>query len=658
MLLLLALASATPVSAAEDGGTRSPFARGGGERGPGMGGAYVAVADDATAAIWNPGGLGLVPRLTVEVGQTWLGEADANERLVAVAFPSWRWGTLGLCFRHLGVGGIDQRDAADQPIAGDLSVTESELALAFGRPVARGLSVGAAVKMQRQVFGDLSATGLGADLGARVDAGELLGGRLPWAAPFSVGLTMRNLIEPSLRLTEDPVHDPRSMRAGLAWRHVLPYGAQLTLGTDLEHASGLSPRLSTGAELNVGALGSVRGGLNQGGVTAGMSLRWSGWSLEYAFEDRELGSVQRFGLTRSIGRSVAESREAARSAEQSALDARLEEAFESRRREQLRDLVARAESAAALGQSQDAIDAATAAQALAPGDSTVSRLAATLWRDEAGRWERAGDPAGAVSAYARALESWPGDSLAASGRRRAQAELESVTRHRAGAAVEIDSAYGALASGDLLAARRLCARLRAEGLRDPDLLSALARVEEVLGQRIAGRVDAVRRDLDQGRLDAADRGITELVGLGVPGPEIDFLRRDLAQRLAAKRGAERSAVARATPPVATPEQQAEAERLYRRGLAVASRSSAEATRYWEWAHELDPAHRGASEALKREYLLRGMEAFGRGRLDEADRQWKKVLEIDPNDARARGYLERARVQVERTHELTVPGGAR
>ena len=653
-LALLALA-ATPVRAAEDGGTRSPFARGGGERGPGMGGAYVAVADDATSTIWNPGGLGLVSRLTLEVGQTWLGEADANERLFAVAFPHWRWGTAGLCFRHLGVGGIDQRDAADQPIEGDLSVAESELSLAFGRPVARGVSLGAALKMQRQVFGDLSATGLGADLGVRVDAEDLLGDRAPWAAPFSLGLAVRNVIEPTLRLADDPIRDPRVVRAGLAWRHVLPYGAQITLGTDLEQSSGLSPRLATGAELHVGALGSLRGGINRGGVTAGMSLRWSGWSIDYAFEDRDLGSVQRFGLTRGLGKSVGESREAALAAEQSALDARLEEGFERRRREQLAELVARADSARDEGRTQDAIDAATAALALAPGDSSAARLAAGLWGDEGARRERAGDLAGAVAAYARALEAWPGDADAAQGRAHALTALESASRHRAGAAAEIDSVDVALAAGDLAGARRLCLRLRRENLRDPDLVASLLRAEGELDRRVAARVDDVRSDLDQGRLDAAEHGIAGLASLGVPELELDFLRRDLARRAGVKRAAEKTLTRPAALPVATPDQQREAERLYRRGLAVAARSSEEAVRYWEWAHELDASHRGAREALKREYLLRGMEAFGRGQLDEADRQWRKVLDLDPEDARARGYLERARQQVERTQELSAPG---
>ena len=57
------------------------------------------------------------------------------------------------------------------------------------------------------------------------------------------------------------------------------------------------------------------------------------------------------------------------------------------------------------------------------------------------------------------------------------------------------------------------------------------------------------------------------------------------------------------------------------------------------------------ELLKREYLTRGMEYFASGRLDEAMSYWERALRIDPTDERAKGYLARARTQMERTREL-------
>ena len=61
------------------------------------------------------------------------------------------------------------------------------------------------------------------------------------------------------------------------------------------------------------------------------------------------------------------------------------------------------------------------------------------------------------------------------------------------------------------------------------------------------------------------------------------------------------------------------------------------------------------KARLREYLLRGMAAFGRGRFADAEAHWSRAVELDPSDVRARTYLERARTQLERTRELTGTG---
>ncbi len=66
-ILLLACFSGTVVQAQDDGGGRSVLADGAGNRALGLGGAYVAVADDASAAVWNPAGLGFVQRRELQV---------------------------------------------------------------------------------------------------------------------------------------------------------------------------------------------------------------------------------------------------------------------------------------------------------------------------------------------------------------------------------------------------------------------------------------------------------------------------------------------------------------------------------------------------------------------------------------------------------------
>jgi long-subunit fatty acid transport protein len=72
-LLALALGCSLPIMAQI---TSSPNVVGSGARALGMGGAFIAIADDATAASWNPGGLTQLerPELSLVYNGNWFGE--------------------------------------------------------------------------------------------------------------------------------------------------------------------------------------------------------------------------------------------------------------------------------------------------------------------------------------------------------------------------------------------------------------------------------------------------------------------------------------------------------------------------------------------------------------------------------------------------------
>src|SRR5262245_3289124 len=108
--LALTLLVAPPAWAAEDGGTRSVFAFGAGNRALALGGAFTALADDPSAPLWNPGGLGFVPRRQLAATGASLYGLDVQEAFAGIVLPDWRYGTLAFTFRHLGVGGIEGRD--------------------------------------------------------------------------------------------------------------------------------------------------------------------------------------------------------------------------------------------------------------------------------------------------------------------------------------------------------------------------------------------------------------------------------------------------------------------------------------------------------------------------------------------------------------------
>lgn len=76
MLLAAAAAAVAPAALGQVPINSTPNAVGSGARALGMGGAFIAVADDATAASWNPGGLTQLerPEISLVYGWKWLSE--------------------------------------------------------------------------------------------------------------------------------------------------------------------------------------------------------------------------------------------------------------------------------------------------------------------------------------------------------------------------------------------------------------------------------------------------------------------------------------------------------------------------------------------------------------------------------------------------------
>jgi tetratricopeptide (TPR) repeat protein len=609
---LLALAAPRPAGAAEDAGTLSPFASGAGCRALALGGAFVAVAEDAAALTWNPAGLARSTRSGFEAAHTDHTEVDAGDDYAALVMPSWRWGAAGLSFRHLGVGGIERRDDRNVLLDGQTSDSETEITLGYARPMSETWSLGAAVKMQRQSLDGFSAGAIGADVGVLVALGPALGHRR-WLNGLAWGLAARNLLEPSLRLDQESVRDPRLWRSGLAWRG--PVGAlpDLRLALDMDQAAGLSPRLHAGVEARVHPLLALRGGFDDGRLTAGAGVTWHELDVSYAFQDAALGAVHRVGLSRSFGPTVSASRDAAHRVEEEALQVRLDDEFQRRRGQQLESLLARAEAARAERAYENALEILGAAALLDSSDARVTALDVRCERELGASLERAGDESGATLAYGRALAIAPGDTAAASGQRRAQLAYERRTARDATRRGRFAAALNAFAAGDLAAARMGLAALTTSDPADSQAVALLRRVNEAIAGQNAELARRARQDAQ-----APD----EATVTPAPAPVSAENRRD-------------------------------AESFYRRGVEAMSAGRADdAVRFWELTLSLDPGHAGAGRALNREYLARGMEAYAAGRLDDAVSFWEKARRADPTDRRAAGFLARARERELRTRELS------
>lgn len=256
-----------------------------GTRAAGMGGAFVAVADDASAAYWNPGGFAsgnyftmVLDRRSSRVApQAADGGTERSGVLVALGMPA-----LGLSYYRLQSATLrpartEEADAGIPPAAGqlrlDMLVTHHS-GVTLVQSVARGVAVGTTLKLVRGIAA--TAVAPDGDRDALLSAASDLDGRgstkfdadvgiMATAGTVKAGLTIRNVTEPEFRTgsADGSVSLRRQARAGIAiavaqgW--AVAADMDLTRGSD---QTGDRRQFALGTEGRIGRKAFVRTGLH------------------------------------------------------------------------------------------------------------------------------------------------------------------------------------------------------------------------------------------------------------------------------------------------------------------------------------------------------------------------------------------------------------
>ena len=267
-----------------------------GARPMGMGGAYVAVSDDASAMYWNPSGLAGLSRR-----QLMLMHAESFGGLVIQDYAGLVWplglagSALGLGLMRLGVDDIPYTEWDSQTqrprLVKEVSDAEYALFFSYARRASPRWRLGGSAKLIYKKVGDDAAFGLGADaglqyrpkpwlhLGARVS--DLTSTPVAWNSgqkdyllPMitvgSVGILSLPPLRGDLRLAVD-VETRFEGREYAAWIS----------------AGGVSLDPRAGLEYWYRGRVSVRAGLQPDRFSAGASLRIGGWGVDYAFLGHE-----------------------------------------------------------------------------------------------------------------------------------------------------------------------------------------------------------------------------------------------------------------------------------------------------------------------------------------------------------------------------------
>ena len=201
---VLALTTARFASAQSDVGARAS----------GMAGAFVAVADDASAVYWNPAGVatGSIVSVVLDAGRFRLGstvpQSIQNEEdtgaivalsATAIGLAYYRLGTYGIGAAEAAVMGPQSREEVRRSVH---AVTTSAVGVSLVQSINHHIVVGVTPKV-------LWAAGHSA---ADVDAGAMV-----WVNHLRAGLVARNLTTPEFGDDGVGIELEREVRVGGAW---------------------------------------------------------------------------------------------------------------------------------------------------------------------------------------------------------------------------------------------------------------------------------------------------------------------------------------------------------------------------------------------------------------------------------------------------------
>ncbi|MEW6609977.1 MAG: PorV/PorQ family protein [bacterium] len=162
-VILLALPKSLFAKSGDAGAAGAYLRMGVGARALGMGGSYIAVADDVYATYWNPAGL--VQIKSRQFGSMYaIMSCDRRYSFLNYAQPFGKDWAGGISWIGFGIDDIEERDSSGN-LTGELKDSENSLYLSGAREISPSLSLGANLKYLTHQLAGKSATGFGFDIG-------------------------------------------------------------------------------------------------------------------------------------------------------------------------------------------------------------------------------------------------------------------------------------------------------------------------------------------------------------------------------------------------------------------------------------------------------------------------------------------------------------
>ncbi|MBN1997932.1 PorV/PorQ family protein [candidate division KSB1 bacterium] len=296
-----------------------------GSRAVGMGGAYVSIANDATAMFWNPAGIAKSDKMEAVFHHSdWI--ADINFNYIAAVLPIAGIGNFGINATALSMPDMERTTLDSPEGTGEMfSAGSMAFGVAFGRSLTDRFSIGFNVKYVNESIYHSSTDGFAFDVGTQFTtqfSGLKIGMSITNYGP-KVSMAGRDMltqvdINPNVAgnnenmnayLKTDAFDLPLMFRVGMAIDMLKGIGnSNLILSADALHPNDDVESVNVGAEYVFNNILALRGGYTslfaedfEAGLSFGGGIHHQlmsvEMSLDYAYRDFGLlENVQMFTL--------------------------------------------------------------------------------------------------------------------------------------------------------------------------------------------------------------------------------------------------------------------------------------------------------------------------------------------------------------------------
>lgn len=227
---------------------------GAGARAIALGGAFVAVADDASAGYWNPAGLAHLPGPVISLADR-IPVMDTDYASMAVASPIWKLGFLGLSAIYYSCGDVPVYDSHGVS-KGVLTDREAAVILSYAYKLNQ-LSVGVNGKYVYQDIADdfisTESDGIGADVSVLYEIFR----SLTVGATFHSNYEMASNADGTLS-----GESPLNIRAGVHYKGDMGKDNSLSFMVDFDQSRLYPLKLHLGTELILYDTFALRAGLD------------------------------------------------------------------------------------------------------------------------------------------------------------------------------------------------------------------------------------------------------------------------------------------------------------------------------------------------------------------------------------------------------------